>query len=168
MRIAAASASLTEGIEEIVSSIFENMLGLPTSSGGADGDGPVHGELHSFVRFTGSWMGMVSIECTRMQARHFAGRFLSLPVEGMDDRIACDVLGELTNMMAGNLKPLFASDIQLSTATVSSGKGEAEPDFHPEVLKELFFYCAEGSFLARVVAGPAHGTSPAPAICANL
>lgn len=156
MKTEPASATLTEGIEEIVSSIFENMLGLPMSPCGLDGGCNPRGELHSSVRFSGPWRGMVSIECTRAQARHFAARFLSLPIAEIDERMACDVLGELTNMMAGNLKPLFAPDIALSTATVSSKPIEPALDFHAEILKELFFSCAEGSFLAKVIAGPAH------------
>ncbi len=155
MRMHAASTGLTDEIEEIVSSIFEHMLGLSTRLRGLPGGRNAPTELHSIVEVTGRWRGAVSIACTRLQARCFAARFLSLPALEIDDQIACDVLGELTNMLAGNLKPLLASDVQLSIATVSSNESECAPDFAPEICKELFFDCSEGSFVTKVWAAPA-------------
>jgi CheY-specific phosphatase CheX len=143
---------LTHGIEEIVSSIFENMLGLPTSARIPGSGTHPSKELRAVVTFTGCWHGTVSIECTRVQACHFAQRFLSLPACQINDQIAWDVLGELTNMIAGNLKPLFASDIRLSIATVSMDESTSPVILDHEIQKELFFLCAEGQFLAKVCA----------------
>ncbi len=151
-----ASTGMTHEIEEIVSSIFENMLGLQTSLREVQVNRKAPTELHSSVQFTGRWRGVISIECTWLHARRFAARFLSLPAFEIDDQIACDVLGELTNMVAGNLKPLFASDIQCSVATVSSNKSKCALDFKPEICEELHFCCAEGNFVARVLAALAH------------
>ena len=147
---------LTQGIEEIIASIFENMLDLPASHRAVVSGWICQETVRSLVTFTGSWHGMVSMECTRTQARHFAQRFLSLPACQIDDQVAWDVLGELTNMIAGNLKPLLASDIQLSISTVPWKEGEPALDFLPEIRRELIFSCAEGDFVTRLLAAPSH------------
>ena len=151
-----ASAGLRRGMEEIVSSIFENMLGLSTNFLSPEPVQSSPGDIRASVEFTGSWHGTVSMECALQQARHFAARFLSLPASRMDDQIACDVLGELANMVAGNLKPLFASDIQLSTATVCQTRNELALDFDPAICIQLLLFCAEGNFVARLLAAPTH------------
>lgn len=151
----AALTDLTRDIEQVVSSVFGNMLGLSTNSGGCEDERRPLRELSSLVTFTGAWQGMVSIGCNLLQARRFAERFLSLSPGAVDDRIALDVLGELTNMVAGNLKPLFASDLRVSMATVSCTAGEPAPAFTPAVRKRIAFYSAEGTFAISVLAAPA-------------
>lgn len=147
-----AFADLTHEIEETVSSIFENMLGLPTSARTPEPIRNSPKEFRSLVTFTGCWNGTVSVDCTRLQAHHFAQRFLSLPACQINDQIAWDVPGELTNMIAGNLKPLFAPDLRLSIAVVSTKAGTLRLDLSSEIHKQLFFSCAEGPFVANVYA----------------
>ncbi len=54
------------------------------------------------------WNGAVLLECDRRQACRFAGRFLSMdPPETVDD-VVRDVLGELANMIGGNLKCILS------------------------------------------------------------
>jgi len=61
------------------------------------------------------------IECSRLQACQFAGHILSMdPPESVDDDVR-DVLGELANMIGGNLKSNFSSQVRLSMPSVMDG-----------------------------------------------
>ena len=70
------------------------------------------------VRFSGSWHGSMTIECTLPLAFAFTASFMSLrrPEEVNDD--VSDVIGELTNTIAGNFKALLPSGCLMSIPTV--------------------------------------------------
>jgi len=61
------------------------------------------------VFLEGDWNGAVTLECTRDQACEFAGRFLQMdPPDTMDDDVR-DALGELANMIGGNIKSAMST-----------------------------------------------------------
>lgn len=148
------TASLAGGISEVVSAIFENMLGLSVTLDGPGGAADSAVEFRSCVRLTGSWTGAVSIECSRVQARHFAARFLSLPPCQVPEQITRDVLGELTNMISGNAKPLLGPDIQLSVAAVSQGHDGCGMECKSSACEAVRIFCAEGCFTVKLIAAP--------------
>ena len=107
-------------LETIVKSIFTTMLDLPIDQSEVPwrlgGD-----RLTSTVYLEGDWNGAVSLECTSKQACHFAGQFLSTdPPETVDDDVR-DVLGELANMIGGNVKSAIATGVRLSMPSVVHG-----------------------------------------------
>jgi len=65
-----------------------------------------------------------------------------------------DVLGELANMIGGNLKCLLAQGIRLSMPTVMDGSDYGLPIFWPEVKERISFQCDEGVFWVTVLALP--------------
>jgi chemotaxis protein CheX len=107
-------------LETIVKSIFTTMMDLPIDQSeapwGLGGD-----RLTSIVYLEGDWNGAVSLECTASQACQFAGRFLSMdPPDAVDDDVR-DVLGELANMIGGNVKSAMATGVRLSMPSVVDG-----------------------------------------------
>ncbi len=73
------------------------------------------------VYYAGAWKGALLVECSGEQAMDWAARFLSLdPPVRVDD--ARDGLGELTNVLAGNLKPLLPPGVGLSMPCVVQGR----------------------------------------------
>ncbi len=112
-------ACYRQQIAEITASVFETMLGLPVRECGAStSEGP--GELTAAVYYAGSWRGALLVECSTEQAMHWAAVLMSLePPLSVDD--ARDGLGELTNVVAGNLKPILPPGIGLSIPSVVQG-----------------------------------------------
>jgi hypothetical protein len=107
-------------VPQVVACAFGSMMSLEVTGSampwiaGAD-------RFVSAVYLTGDWNGAVLLECDRSQACRFAGRFLSTdPPEEVDDDVF-DVLGELANMIGGNLKSLLGSGIRLSMPSVVDG-----------------------------------------------
>ena len=111
---------LPEQLAQIVEAVFENMLNLvltPTETAWFPGDD----RLTSVIHLAGHWNGAVLLECDRRQACSFAGRFLSIdPPETVDD-VVRDVLGELANIIGGNLKCILTPGIGLSMPSVVDG-----------------------------------------------
>jgi chemotaxis protein CheX len=109
-----------EIVAQIVESIFSTMMGTEVSH--CDTPWLSAGDrLTSSVFLEGEWNGAVSLECTQRQACQFAGEFLSMDPPGAVDDDVRDVLGELVNMIGGNLKSAIADRTQLSMPSVVDG-----------------------------------------------
>jgi len=140
-------------LAQIVKSVFETMMGLDTVQTEAQWT-PSRDRLTSAVHLAGEWNGAVVLECTASQACRFAGRFLSMhPPCAVNDEVR-DVLGELANMIGGNLKCLLAQGIRLSMPTVMDGSDYGLPICCPEVKERISFQCDEGVFWVTVLALP--------------
>jgi len=139
-----------ELLAQIVESVFMTMMNLGVSTN----DVPwTHGgeRLTSFVHLTGEWNGAVLFECNPQQACQFAGRMLAMdPPEIVDDDVR-DVLGELANMIGGNLKCGMATGVRLSMPTVMEGRDYDLRVCGSQVLERLGFQCAEGNFWVTVL-----------------
>jgi chemotaxis protein CheX len=135
---------------QIVESVFGAMMSLEVSECGTPW---FTGEdrLTSFVHLTGDWNGALLVECDRSQACRFAGRFLSMGTAAMDkpgtmDDVVRDVLGELANMIGGNLKCILGTGIRLSMPSVVDGTNYTLRVCGAEVREQLAFQSPEGLF----------------------
>jgi chemotaxis protein CheX len=136
-------------LAQIVDSVFRAMLNLEVGVGGTPWF-PGENRLTSAVHMTGEWNGVVLVECDRAQACRFAGRYLSIdPPETVDD-VVRDVLGELANMIGGNLKCVMHPGIRLSMPSVVDGS-DCLRVCGAEILERLGFHSVEGLFWITVL-----------------
>jgi chemotaxis protein CheX len=145
------TAILPSELAQIVGSVFATMLSLDVSESetpwfaGKD-------RLTSAVHLAGDWNGAVLLECDQRQACRFAGRFLSMdPPDSVDD-VVRDVLGELANMIGGNLKCVLTRGIRISMPSVVDGSEYSLRVCGAELRERLSFQCAEGPFWIMVLA----------------
>jgi chemotaxis protein CheX len=109
-------------LEAVVGSVFSTMMGMDASPS-ADPCPASAGLLTAAVYLTGQWEGAAFIHCYPPQACDFAGRFVGMPpADAVDDEVR-DVMGELANMVAGNLKCTFCPGIRISVPSVVDGRG---------------------------------------------
>jgi chemotaxis protein CheX len=114
-------AGSVNALQQTVASVFQAMVGLDVTpledevwSAGAD-------RVAAAVHLAGSWMGALVLESSCRQACQLAGHYLSMePPEAVDDDVR-DVLGELVNMIGGNLKSALCPGASLSMPTVIDG-----------------------------------------------
>lgn len=110
-------------LAQIVSDVFQTMLSIEVSpveqklSEQAD-------DLTSSVQFLGESKGAVLLHCSVGQAIAFTSRLIGEDPEGVTDDVR-DVLGELANVVGGNLKSLFSPGGALSLPSVAEGKDHA-------------------------------------------
>ena len=137
-------------LAQVVESVFSTMLSLEAAESRTPWF-PGAERLTATVHLTGDWNGAVVLECDRGQACRFAGRFLAMdPPDTLDD-VVRDVLGELVNMISGNLKCVLTRGIQLSMPSVVDGASYSVRVCRAEVQARLVFQCAEGCFWITVL-----------------
>ena len=105
----------------IVESSATMMLGLDIGVL-VDGDAPASNfAFGASVGFTGDWNGAVVVTCDdRLGREAAAAMFGNEPADVSGDEIA-DAVGELANMIGGNVKPLLPGAATLSLPTVIQG-----------------------------------------------
>jgi len=138
-------------LADIVKSVFITMMDLEASLSETpwihSGD-----RLTAFVQLTGEWKGAVLLECSRHQACQFAGRILSMdPPETVDDDVR-DVLGELANMIGGNMKSGMGTGVKLSMPTVMDGSDYDVRVCGTVIQERHAFQCVEGHFWVTILA----------------
>jgi chemotaxis protein CheX len=148
---------LPDELAQIVKTVFGTMVSLEVDECGTlwfpSGD-----RLTSAVHLTGDWKGAVLLECDWLTACRFAGRFLSIDPPDTVDDVVRDVLGELANMIGGNLKCVLTSGIQLSMPSVVDGSGYGLRVCGAEIKDRLAFRCDEGLFWITVLSSDPKGS----------
>jgi len=137
-------------LAQIAASVFETMLNLEALEHDAPWF-PADDRVTALVHLSGDWNGAVLMECDRAQACRFAARFLSMDTpETFNDDVR-DVLGELANMIGGNLKSMLTRGIRLSMPSVVDGSSYNVRVCGGELTERLSFQCEEGTFWVTVV-----------------
>jgi chemotaxis protein CheX len=138
-----------EIVTEIVESIFVTMMDLQVSASETPWL-PAGDRMTSSVYLEGDWNGAISLECNREQACRFAGRLLAMdPPDTVDDDVR-DALGELANMIGGNLKSSMTMQTRLSMPSVIDGGDYELRICGSEVKNRLAFRVDGGHFWVTV------------------
>jgi len=122
MLLNAAAGMHQRDLEAVAGAVFTTMMGVDVCPSEAHCP-ETSGLLTAGVYLTGEWQGAIFIHCYPPQACDFAGRFLGLPPPAAVDDDVRDVMGELANMVAGNLKCTFSPGIRVSIPSVTDGPG---------------------------------------------
>ena len=110
----------------LAESVFFSMLNLEVQSGDAAllPDSEI---ITAAVYYAGAWKGAVLLQCDQQQAREFTARLMKMPQPLEFDDDVRDAVGELVNILGGNLKPILPHGIALSMPSVIEG--------HPAALR---------------------------------
>lgn len=108
-------------VHEIVGEIWGSMLGLDTAPIEVCAPEDLAREVRGAVQITGAWEGAVVFECGEAVAAAFTAAMLGLEDEEAEEADVHDVVGELANMLGGNLKAVVGSEARLSLPTVVVG-----------------------------------------------
>lgn len=115
-----APATPNEELSRVVRSVFDMMVGLDVET--PDDVAPMQdGVLTAVVYITGEQSGAVVIHCPASQACMFTGRFMGTKAPIAVNEEVLDVLGELANMVAGNIKSNLMPNSRLSIPSVIEG-----------------------------------------------
>jgi chemotaxis protein CheX len=112
---------------------------------------PTADQLTASIHLLGEWRGALALECNRKEACAFAGRFLSIDPPQQVDDVVRDVIGELANMIGGNLKCVLAGGLKLSMPSVVDGADHTLRVCRAGVRERLVFECVEGLFSVAVL-----------------
>jgi chemotaxis protein CheX len=79
------------------------------------------------VSLTGGWHGHVVVTCSSGAARHAAAAFLAMEAAEVSDEDMTDVMGELANIVGGNVKSMLPAATAVSLPHVVSGANNRFP-----------------------------------------
>jgi chemotaxis protein CheX len=82
------------------------------------GDETQPSEVHSSVSITGSWTGYVVYASSAAAARKAAAAFMAMDPDEVSEEDLSDVLGELANIVGGNVKAMLPAGAFLSLPQV--------------------------------------------------
>ena len=143
--------SYRPGISQITEAVFSTMLDLPIFPT-APGPESERYELTAAVYYVGAWQGALLLECAMEQAMEWGSRLMSLPSPiAVED--ARDGLGELCNVLAGNLKPLLPQGVGLSTPSVVKGADYTLRVCNDTLCERLHFADTAGAFRVTLIIG---------------
>lgn len=104
----------------IVQDVLMTMTQYPVAPGiEAYSEHPDHATCA--VYFAGEWSGAVLVECSLAMAYEFTARLMRIPKPIQFDNDVFDALGELANMIGGNLKSVLPRGVALSMPFVIEG-----------------------------------------------
>ena len=107
-------------IQQLTSSIWESILHLPVEPGPSPLPAGQR-TMSACVHLTGAWRGAVALSCGTDLAQEAAGIMFALDGAGASKCDMQDALGELANMIGGNVKALLPETCHLSLPSVVEG-----------------------------------------------
>lgn len=105
---------------QIVRDVFATMLAYEIHESGDDYNSRTN-TITSAVFFAGAWKGVVIVECSEEQSRFLASRLMGIPEPAETDDDTRDSMGEVANMIGGNLKSVLPPGVSLSMPSVVQG-----------------------------------------------
>lgn len=107
-------------VAQIVENVFRTMLNLEVCQSDKTSDAAVN-SLTAAIHFAGEWKGAVLLQCGLPEALAFTDcLMMGEQHSGVDDDVR-DALGELVNMVGGNLKSVLPPGVALSIPSVVAG-----------------------------------------------
>lgn len=119
---------------ELTRTVWETFLALPIEQVDDPAE-PKDGEetVSACVHISGEWNGSVILSCSATLATTVAGAMFELEADEVDEELLHDAMGEVANMIGGNVKGLVPGPSQLSIPAVATGIHTrlAVPGSHP-------------------------------------
>lgn len=87
-------------------------------------DGPV--DVHGHVVLSGAWDGRVTVQASRAAVAAVAAKMFGHSPDNISDEDALDAIGEMANVLGGNVKPFAGGECEMSLPTTASGAVDAD------------------------------------------
>lgn len=136
---------------ELFCDVFRTMLRLEVFPSSEPTSPPPDPIVTSAVYFAGSWKGAALLECNLDLAKLFTERLMAgcKPVSFDDD--VRDCIGELANMIGGNIKALLPNHVELSIPSVVEGRNYSLRLCGNNSFMRIPFACEAGTFVVIIV-----------------
>jgi len=120
-----SSFNIGEEIVKGTKDVFSTMLMVDLESETVCKSCTIESNLTSMIGLGGGIRGMLAIHCPASVATAITGNFLGMDVEEINEDVK-DAVGEIANMIAGNLKVSYANiDMKIELAIPTSIIGDS-------------------------------------------
>jgi chemotaxis protein CheX len=124
-----------EAIGELTRAVAETVLNMSLEPLDSVGPTTARESMFAWVNITGGWDGSVIIGCSQALAQRAAGVMFDVAPADATPSDVIDAVGELANVLGGNVKGLVPGPSVLSIPTVSRGQGPGAGG------REMWFEC---------------------------
>lgn len=128
-------------IYEVTESVWTSVLGLSVERGAGEEQQREDETLLACVQISGAFEGAVLLESTSDLARRAAAILLGVEEQTASPEELRDTLGELTNIIGGNLKGLLPEPSRLSVPEVFQGKDSNLTVKGSRLVSAVGFHC---------------------------
>lgn len=109
-------------IIELTRTVWETVLAMSIEPVPKDEAPDDKGEtVSACVHISGGWVGSVVVTCPRAVAVRIACQMFELEPDDTEEELVHDAVGEVVNMIGGNVKGLVPGPSQLSLPAVATG-----------------------------------------------
>lgn len=119
--------AIDDDIQDVARTIWATLFELPLEDGDGAQLGP-ESTVTSCVQINGAWHGAVVLQCPLTLARTLTAAMFQADTAPQLDEVH-DALGELANMLGGNVKALLPGPSRISLPAVAVGS-----DYHMSVV----------------------------------
>ena len=134
--------SFENEIEQLTTSIWDAILHLPVVADGTPLPTDVQ-TMNACVHITGAWRGAVALSCGKEMASEAAEIMFGLESNTASKVEMEDAVGELVNMIGGNVKALLPESCQLSLPAVVQGSSYTVRVPGSRLVSQVPFRCGE-------------------------
>ena len=127
----------SETVAQVAQEIWTALLAAEGGSELLPGD-LASNEVVSQIHIHGEWNGTVRLDLSRLAARHATSAMFGMEDDELTDADITDAVGELVNVMGGNIKGLVAGPSHLTLPEVTEGLVDS-PAGHLELAQEIRF-----------------------------
>jgi len=141
-----------ERVGKAIETIWTTMLGIPANANQIMMVSRLKAStLTGCIHITGAWQGAIKLECSGALARRVAAIMFAADVCDVTPDQINDALGELTNIIGGNIKALLPEPSHLSMPAVTEGTDYlfSVPGSRPTV--QMSFTCEGKPFQVTVL-----------------
>ncbi|MEV6931079.1 chemotaxis protein CheX [Dactylosporangium sp. NPDC051485] len=118
----AESGLVDQDLIEIVNEVWDAYLQQPEATAVEDPQAPHPRAITAAVSITGAWEGHVRVLVPPAAAGDITAIMLAMQAGEITDRDVTDAMGELINVVGGNIKNRGAQPAKLGLPVVASGK----------------------------------------------
>jgi len=113
-----------DGLIQVVEKVFRAMLGTEIAIAAIRWDASPD-SITATIDFSGAWRGVLCLQCSERQARQLAQLFIGEEC-GLSEEEVQDVMGELANIIAGNLKLMLPRGTQHGLPSIVLGQRQSD------------------------------------------
>jgi chemotaxis protein CheX len=142
-------------IRELTRTVWNTVLGLEAEDAPSS-EKPLDHEITSSVDISGGWAGTVSISFSDALGRRLTTAMLQCSEEEATPAVVNDAIGELANVIGGNVKAMLPGPSKLSLPRVDT----VPPGSGPTDYADRVWFDCEGSPFSVSIRTEAGATTP--------
>jgi chemotaxis protein CheX len=137
------TATYDDDVAETVLSVWETLFDFPLNRLGGDPSAPPDRGVTALVQLEGAWQGAVMLQCSTTLAEELTALMFNTDATPIDEDVR-DALGELANMVAGNIKTVLTQPSNLGLPVVAFGNDYEVRILGAEAVSRVCFDCEFG------------------------